>query len=107
MRAMDLRHQRKRVVKKSTGTKQFDGILAGGFSSMSISEVYGEFRCGNTWLCQTMSVVTRLSKDLGGAEGKVAYIDTEGTFRPEHKAPIAERFRVDRDAILEGILSRS
>ena len=27
--------------------------------------------------------------------GKVAYIDTEGTFRPERIAPIAERFGVD------------
>jgi len=29
---------------------------------------------------------------MGGAEGKVAYIDTEGTFRPERIAEIAERF---------------
>ena len=27
--------------------------------------------------------------------GKVAYIDTEGTFRPERITPIAERFGVD------------
>ncbi len=25
---------------------------------------------------------------MGGANGKVAYIDTEGTFRPERIAPI-------------------
>ncbi|MCJ1376343.1 Meiotic recombination protein dmc1 [Loxospora ochrophaea] len=39
-----------------------------------------------------MSVIAQLPKDLGGAEGKVAYIDTEGTFRPERIAQIAERF---------------
>ncbi|KAH0543016.1 hypothetical protein FGG08_002624 [Glutinoglossum americanum] len=31
-------------------------------------------------------------KEMGGAEGKVAYIDTEGTFRPERIIQIAERF---------------
>ncbi|EEH10869.1 meiotic recombination protein dmc1 [Histoplasma capsulatum G186AR] len=101
--AMELGHQRKRVVKISTGSKQFDSILAGGFQSMSISEVYGEFRCGKTQLSHTMSVMAQLPKDMGGAEGKVAYIDTEGTFRPERIAQIAERFGVDPDSALENI----
>ena len=65
---------------------------------MSISEVFGEFRCGKTQLSHTMSVVAQLPKELGGADGKVAYIDTEGTFRPERIAQIAERFGVDADA---------
>ncbi|EGE07943.1 Rad51 family protein [Trichophyton equinum CBS 127.97] len=101
--AMELGHQRKRVVKISTGSKQFDTILGGGFQSMSISEVYGEFRCGKTQLSHTMSVIAQLPKDLGGAEGKAAYIDTEGTFRPERIAQIAERFGVDPDSALENI----
>lgn len=41
---------------------------------MSISEVFGEFRCGKTQLSHTMSVIAQLPKDLGGAEGKVAFI---------------------------------
>jgi meiotic recombination protein DMC1 len=41
---------------------------------MSISEVFGEFRCGKTQLSHTMSVIAQLPKDMGGAEGKVAYI---------------------------------
>lgn len=47
-----------------------------GFQTMSISEVFGEFRCGKTQLSHTMSVIAQLPKDLGGAEGKVAYIGT-------------------------------
>ncbi|KAK3173725.1 hypothetical protein OEA41_007057 [Lepraria neglecta] len=43
MTAVELGHQRKRVCKISTGSKQLDAILGGGFQSMSISEVYGEF----------------------------------------------------------------
>lgn len=85
--------------------------LRSGFQTMSISEVFGEFRCGKTQLSHTMSVIAQLPKDMGGAEGKVAYIgsfrsgqecsstdaglDTEGTFRPERIAQIAERFGVD------------
>ncbi|KAL1990413.1 hypothetical protein VTN49DRAFT_6252 [Thermomyces lanuginosus] len=101
--AMELCHQRKRVFRISTGSKQFDSILNGGFQSMSISEVFGEFRCGKTQLSHTMSVIAQLPKDMGGAEGKVAYIDTEGTFRPERIAQIAERFGVDPDSAQENI----
>jgi meiotic recombination protein DMC1 len=43
---------------------------------MSISEVFGEFRCGKTQMSHTMSVIAQLPKDMGGAEGKVAYIGT-------------------------------
>jgi hypothetical protein len=35
---------------------------------------------------------------------KVAYIDTEGTFRPDRIRSIAERFGVSGDAALENIL---
>jgi RecA/RadA recombinase len=47
-----------------------------GFQTMSISEVFGEFRCGKTQMSHTMSVIAQLPKDMGGAEGKVAYIGT-------------------------------
>ncbi|KAI0756854.1 Rad51-domain-containing protein [Daedaleopsis nitida] len=42
--------------------------------------------------------------DMGGASGKVAYIDTEGTFRPDRIRSIADRFGVDGDMALENIL---
>ena len=57
---------------------------------MSISEIYGEFSkpaspslpfgftdplgCGKTQLAHTMAVIAQLPKEMGGAEGKVAYI---------------------------------
>lgn len=74
-----------------------------GFQSMSISEVFGEFRCGKTQLSHTMSVIAQLPREMGGADGKVAYIDTEGTFRPERIAQIAERFGVDPESAQENI----
>lgn len=65
---------RKRCFRLSTGSKQWDSILNGGFQSMSISEVYGEWRCGKTQLAHTLSVVAQLPRDQGGAAGKVAYL---------------------------------
>jgi meiotic recombination protein DMC1 len=50
-----------------------------------------------------MSVIAQLPVELGGANGKVAYIDTEGTFRPERIAQIAERYGVDPEATQENI----
>lgn len=34
----------------------------------------------------------QLPVDMGGAEGRCLWIDTEGTFRPERLLAIAERY---------------
>ncbi|KAG0652668.1 Meiotic recombination DMC1 [Hyphodiscus hymeniophilus] len=72
--ASELREKRKRCIRISTGSKQLDSILNGGFQTMSICEIYGEFRCGKTQIAHTMAVIAQLPKEMGGAEGKVAYI---------------------------------
>ncbi|KAJ9653177.1 Meiotic recombination protein dmc1 [Coniosporium apollinis] len=97
--AQELGQQRRRVVKISTGSKQFDSMLGGGFQSMSISEA-------SLWrilMRQNPTLTYDLPKDMDGAEGKVAYVDTEGTFRPERIQQIAERFGVDPDQALDNI----
>jgi RecA/RadA recombinase len=48
--------------------------------------------CGKTQLSHTMAVIAQLPKEKGGAEGRVAVIDTEGTWRPERIEQISERF---------------
>lgn len=40
---------------------------------------------------------------MGGNGGKAMYIDTEGTFRPERIAQIAERFGLDPEAAQQNI----
>ncbi|BFZ60511.1 Meiotic recombination protein dmc1 [Saitoella coloradoensis] len=102
--AMEVSHQRKRVIHVSTGSKALDAILGGGICSMSLTEAYGEFRCGKTQMAHTMCVVAQLPREMGGAEGKAAYIDTEGTFRPDRIRAIAERFGVDPEQALENII---
>lgn len=62
---------------------------------MSITEAFGQFRTGKTQLAHTLCVTTQLPKSKGGGNGKVIYIDTEGTFRPERVVKIAERFGLD------------
>ncbi|KAH9821160.1 RecA protein [Melampsora americana] len=61
-------------------------------------------RCGKTQLCHTLCLTAQLPVEMGGGAGKVAYIDTEGTFRPERIRAIAERFSMDPDASLENII---
>ncbi|KAH6916949.1 LIM15/DMC1 [Coprinopsis sp. MPI-PUGE-AT-0042] len=106
---VEVQDKRKRVFTISTGSKLVDG----GVMSQSITEVYGEYRTGKTQLAHTMSVVAQLPPEYGGAAGKVAYIDTEGsfpssipwsTFRPDRIRSIADRFGVDSTMALENIL---
>ncbi|KAI0936860.1 hypothetical protein AcV5_004891 [Taiwanofungus camphoratus] len=101
---LEVQEKRKKVLIISTGSKSVDIILGGGIMSQSITEVYGEFRTGKTQLAHTMSVMAQLPPDMGGAAGKVAYVDTEGTFRPDRIRAIADRFGVNGDMALENIL---
>nr|ADQ00382.1 Dmc1 [Pneumocystis jirovecii] len=102
--AMEVSSFRRRVNYISTGSKQFDAMLGGGIQSMSITEVFGEFRCGKTQISHTMCVTCQLPREMGGAEGKAAYLDTEGTFRPDRIKSIAARFGVDAEQAMNNIL---
>lgn len=94
---------RQRIVYISTGSTGFDAMLGGGISTMAVTEVYGEFRCGKTQLSHTLCVTSQLTRDCGGANGKVVFIDTEGTFRPDRITKIAERFGLDPEVVLDNI----
>lgn len=52
----------------------------------------------------TLCVTAQLPRNRGGGQGKVAYIDTESTFRPDRIGPIAERYNLDPEAVLENII---
>ena len=95
--------KRKEVIYISTGSKALDQILGGGIETGSITELFGEFRTGKSQLCHTLAVICQLPLELGGAEGKALYIDSEGTFRPERLLDIAPRFEMDRAAVLDNV----
>ncbi|MEW5311150.1 MAG: hypothetical protein WDW38_002889 [Sanguina aurantia] len=99
--ATAVNEQRGEIIQIATGCKELDTILDGGIETGSITEMYGEFRVGKTQLCHTLCVTCQLPIDMGGAEGKALYIDTEGTFRPARLAQIAERYGLNPADVLD------
>ncbi|XP_022760185.1 meiotic recombination protein DMC1 homolog isoform X2 [Durio zibethinus] len=93
--------RRKSVIRITTGSQALDELLGGGIETSAITEAFGEFRSGKTQLAHTLCVSTQLPANMRGGNGKVAYIDTEGTFRPDRIIPIAERFGMDPGAVLD------
>lgn len=80
---LEVSEKRKHVVKISTGSKELDKLIGGGVQSSSITEAFGEFRTGfvfsnvrKTQICHTLCVMAQLPVAVGGASGKVAFIDT-------------------------------
>ena len=95
--------QRQDLITLSSGSKELDKLLQGGIETGSLTEVFGEFRTGKTQLCHTLCVTCQLPLDQGGGEGKALYIDTEGCFRPQRLAAIAERFGLNAEDVLENV----
>lgn len=91
---------RKKILHLSTGSTELDSLLQGGIESHSITELFGEFRCGKTQLCHTLCITAQLHPQ----GGKSMYIDTEGTFRPERLVEMAERFGIDSETALENVV---
>ena len=96
--------KRKNLIYLSTGSGELDKLLGGGIETGSITEMFGEFRTGKTQICHTLCVTAQLSREHGCGGGKVLYIDTEGTFRPEKLQAIAERFELDPEAVIANVL---
>ncbi|WIA40926.1 hypothetical protein OEZ86_004581 [Tetradesmus obliquus] len=92
------------IIKVTTGAAALDTLLGGGMETKAITELYGEYRTGKTQLCHTLCVAVQLPIAQGGGAGKAAYVDTEGTFRPERIRAIAARFNLDPDAVLDNIV---
>jgi len=101
--ATELHRQRQDIIQITTGSKELDKLLEGGFETGSITEMFGEFRTGKTQLCHQLCVTCQLPLDQGGGEGKALYIDTEGTFRPERLLAIAERYGLNGDDVLDNV----
>ena len=54
-------------------------------------QAFGEFRTGKTQLSHTLTVTAQMPGENGYTGGKVVYVDTENTFRPDRLRPIAQR----------------
>ncbi|CAF0975146.1 unnamed protein product [Rotaria sp. Silwood1] len=101
--ATEYHQKRSEIIQLTTGSRELDKQLQGGFETGSITELYGEYRCGKTQLCHQVAVTCQLPIDMGGGEGKAIYIDTEGSFRPERLLAIAERYGLSGQDVLDNI----
>ncbi len=102
--ASEIYKRRQDIGRISTGTNCLDTLFDGGIETQALTEVYGEFGCGKTQLCLTMCVQVQKSKEEGGLEGGVIYIDTENTFRPERIVSIANANGMDPQKVLDNII---
>lgn len=94
---------RKEIIQITSGAREVDKLLGGGFETGSITELFGEFRTGKTQLCHTLCVTCQLPVSQGGGEGMALYVDTEGTFRPERLIEVAKRYKLDPDDVLDNV----
>jgi len=101
--ASEIYDNRQKIGRITTGTDCLDSLFGGGVETQALTEVYGEFGCGKTQFAHTMSVMVQKSKEEGGLEGGVLYIDTENTFRPERIVSIAQAHNMDPLQALENI----
>lgn len=95
---------RKKVLRISTGSRNFDELLFGGIETHAITEFYGSSGTGKTQLCHTLSVIVQEHQRKGGLNGKILYIDTDKTFRPERIVSIAHARGLDSTSILNNIV---
>mmetsp|Transcript_4188 Transcript_4188/g.4347 ORF Transcript_4188/g.4347 Transcript_4188/m.4347 type:complete len:343 (+) Transcript_4188:219-1247(+) len=96
--------QQNEMIKISTGSSDLDALLGGGIETGSLTEIFGEFRTGKTQMMHTLACMAQRPLDQGGAEGRVIYIDTEGTFRPLKLTAIAERFDMNPEEVLDNVI---
>ena len=101
---LEIFNMRKQIRRITLGCNALDQLLQGGIESQSITEAFGEFRSGKTQICHTLCVTAQLPRSQGGGAGKVLYIDTENTFRPERIKQISKRFDLDGDEVLGNIM---
>ncbi len=99
----DFLEDRKSAGQITTGSKNLDKLIGGGVETQAITEMFGEFGSGKSQIGFQLAVTTQLPEDKGGLNGKVVFIDTEGTFRPERIKQIAIALKLDPEQILKNI----
>ncbi len=102
---LEFAQKREEINYITTGSKEFDNLLGGkGVETKAITEAFGAYGSGKTQLGLSLAVNCQFPFEMGGAEGKSVYIDTEGTFRPERIKQIAESKGLNPEKVLKNIL---
>lgn len=99
----EMLRKREQVIKISSGSKELDKLVGGGFETGAITEAYGQYGSGKSQIAHTLAVRALLPREKGGAGGMVVFIDTEGTFRPERIVQIAKGAGLEPEEALKNI----
>jgi len=102
--AKQLYERRKDLQRLSFASSNLDKLLGGGLETQAITEFVGEFGAGKSQICMKLSVITQLPAKDGGLEGKVLFIDTEGTFAAQRVYHMALNMKPATEKILDGII---
>jgi DNA repair protein RadA len=86
-----------------TGIEKMDEALFGGIEVGSLVELYGPARGGKTQVSAHLAVRAQLSRDKGGLEGRVLWLDTESSFKPWVIRANALRWGLDPDIALANV----
>lgn len=84
----------------STGSKNIDSLLYGGFETRAVTHFYGGPGFGKNTLC---AILPQDQSD-GGVNGKSIYVDTEGTFRTMRIAVIVKVRGFDLSKTLDNVM---
>jgi DNA repair protein RadA len=102
---MEFAAKREEIFHITTGSKEFDKLLGGrGIETKAITEAFGAYGSGKSQLGFSLAINAQMPVEMGGAEGKSVYIDTEGTFRPERIRQMAEAKGMNPENVLKNIL---
>lgn len=71
--ALDVQQRRSELIYIKTGSRDLDTLLGGGIETGSITELFGEFRCGKTQLCHTLAVSCQVHGVIKGEKEKLYY----------------------------------
>lgn len=97
-------YERRQTIKKITsGSKNLDSLLGGGFETQAVVEFHGAFGSGKTQIGFQLAVNAQLPVEQGGIEGNCIFLDAENTFRPGRIKQMAEALDLDPKKVLENI----
>ena len=99
----EILERRKGVSKLTSGSKNLDNLLGGGFETQSITEFFGEFGSGKTQIMHQAAVNATMPAETGGFDCDVLIIDTENTFRPERIIQMSKAKGLDPEVVLKRI----
>lgn len=102
--AKQLYERRQNLQRLSFASSNLDKLLGGGLETQAITEFVGEFGAGKSQICMKLSVMAQQPVQDGGLEGKVLFVDTEGTFAAQRVFQMAQAMKLDPEKILDGII---